>query len=63
MPQSINELWSLDFVSDSLANGRRINVLAVTDDFSHKCVSLAVDHGVGAEYVTRLLDQAARFRG
>ena len=61
--RTINEVWSLDFVSDSLASGRRIKVLAVTDDFSHECVSLAVDHGIGGEYVTRLLDQAARVRG
>ena len=60
---TINEVWSLDFVSDSLANGRRIKCLAVTDDFSHECVVLAADHGIGGEYVTRLLDQAARFRG
>ena len=58
-----NEVWSLDFVSDSLANGRRIKCLAVTDDFSHECVVLAADHGIGGQYVTRLLDDAALFRG
>ena len=61
--KTTNEVWSMDFVSDSLANGRRIKCLTVTDDFSHECVVLAVDYGIGGEYVTRLLDQAARFRG
>jgi len=56
---AINEVWSMDF----LAGGRRIKCLTVTDDFSHECVVLAVDHGIGGEYVTRLLDQAARFGG
>ena len=37
--------------------------LTVADDFSHECVDIAVDFGIGGEYVTRLLDQAARFRG
>jgi putative transposase len=60
---AINEVWSMDFVSDSLANGRRIKCLTITDDFSHECVDIAVDHGIGGEYVTRVLDQAARFRG
>lgn len=61
--ETINEVWSMDFVSDSLANGRRIKCLTITDDFSHECVDIAVDHGIGGEYVTRVLDQAARFRG
>jgi putative transposase len=61
--QRINEVWSMDFVSDSLANGRRIKCLTVADDFSHECVELAVDFGMGGEYVVRLLEQAAHFRG
>lgn len=61
--RAINEVWSMDFVSDSLASGRRIKCLTVTDDFSHECVDIAVDHGIGGEYVVRILDQVARFRG
>ncbi len=61
--QSVNEVWSMDFVSDSLANGRRIKCLTVADDFSHECVDIAVDFGISGQYVTRLLDQAATFRG
>ena len=59
----VNEVWSMDFVSDSLANGRRLKCLTVTDDFSHEAVDIAVDFGISGQYVTRLLDQAARFRG
>lgn len=61
--RAINEVWSMDFVSDSLASGRRIKCLTVTDDFSHECVDIAVDYGIGGEYVARVLDQVARFRG
>jgi putative transposase len=53
----------MDFVSDSLSNGRRIKCLTVADDFSHECVDIAVDFGISGQYVTRLLDQAALFRG
>lgn len=59
----INEVWSMDFVSDSLASGRRLKCLTVADDFSHEAVEIAVDYGIGGQYVTRLLDQAALFRG
>lgn len=53
----------MDFVSDALANGRRIKVLTIVDDFSKEAVDLAVDFGISGHYVTRVLDQAARFRG
>ena len=59
----VNEVWSMDFVSDSLANGRRLRCLTVADDFTHECVDIAVDYGISGQYVTRLLDQAAMFRG
>lgn len=59
----VNEVWSMDFVSDSLANGRRIKCLTVADDFSHECVDISVDYGISGQYVTRLLDRAATFRG
>ncbi len=61
--RAINEVWSMDFVSDSLSTGRRIKCLTVADDFSHECVSISVDWGISGQYVTRLLDQAAVFRG
>jgi putative transposase len=59
----VNDVWSMDFVSDSLSNGRRIKCLTVADDFSHECIDIAVDFGISGQYVTRLLDQAAIFRG
>jgi putative transposase len=59
----VNDVWSMDFVSDSLSNGRRIKCLTVADDFSHECIDIAVDFGISGQCVTRLLDQAAIFRG
>jgi putative transposase len=63
LAKAVNEVWSMDFVSDSLSNGRRLKYLTVADDFSHECVDIAVDFGIAGEYVTRLLDRAAVFRG
>ncbi len=53
----------MDFVSDSLSNGRRIKCLTVVDDFSKESLEIAVDYGISGQYVTRVLDQVARFRG
>ena len=59
----VNDTWSADFVMDALANGRRIKCLTVVDDFSRECVDIAVDYGIGGEYVTQVLDRVAQFRG
>ena len=57
----------MDFVSDAIARpgtiSRRIKCLTVTDDFKRECVDITADFGIGGHYVTRLLDQAAMFRG
>jgi transposase InsO family protein len=58
-----NAVWSMDFVSDALATARRLKCLTVADDFSHECVEITVDHGIGGAYAVRALDQAACFRG
>jgi putative transposase len=34
LARTVNEVWSMDFVSDSLTNGRRLKSLTVADDFS-----------------------------
>jgi putative transposase len=64
---AVNQTWSMDFVSDAVAKPgqvtRRIKCLTVADDFSHECVDISVDFGIGGGYVTRLLDRAAMFRG
>lgn len=36
VPGSINDTWSIDFMSDSLANGRRFRVLNVIDDYNRE---------------------------
>lgn len=58
-----NETWSMDFVMDTLANGRRIKCLTVVDDFTRECLDIAVDFGISGEYVSRVLDQIGQFRG
>lgn len=63
LPQRRNEVWSMDFVMDALSSGRRIKILTIVDDCTKEAIDLAVDFGISGHYVTRILDQAARFRG
>ena len=39
IPQGRNQRWSLDFVSDTLGQGRKFRMLTVVDDFSRECVA------------------------
>lgn len=63
LARTVNEVWSMDFVSDSLAGGRRLKYLTVADDFTHESVDIVVDFGISGQYVTRVLERAALFRG
>ena len=40
VPQWPNQRWSIDFVSDTIEDGRRFRVLGVVDDFTRECVAL-----------------------
>ena len=62
-PMQPNEVWSMDFVFDELANGRRVKTLTVVDDCSKEVVQIAVDTSIPALYVTRALDQVKAERG
>lgn len=42
MPDGVNQRWSMDFVSDQLASGRRFRVLNVVDDFSREVIGQLV---------------------
>ena len=63
LPQGPNQRWSLDFVSDALAHGRRFRILAMVDDFSRECLALVVDTSLSGLRVTRELDGIATLRG
>jgi putative transposase len=56
LPQGPNQRWSLDFVSDMLADGRRFRVLVVVDDFTRECLALIVDTSLSGIRVARELD-------
>jgi putative transposase len=63
LPQAPNQRWSLDFVSDALADGRRFRILAVVDDFSRECLTLVADTSLSGVRVARELDTVMARRG
>ena len=55
IPQSANQRWSVDFVQDTLVDGRRFRALVIVDDFTRECLGLAVDTSLSGVRVAREL--------
>jgi len=56
LPQGPYQRWSLDFVCDVLADGRRFRVFVVVDDFTRECLALVVDTSISGRRAARELD-------
>jgi putative transposase len=63
IPQGPNQRWSMDFVSDALADGRRFRILVVVDDFTRECLCLVADTSLSGRRVARELDAVIVSRG
>ena len=62
-PESANERWSMDFMSDSLATGRSFRTLNMLDEYSRECLAIEVDTSLTGARVARVLDQIVERRG
>lgn len=62
-PASINEVWSIDFMSDSLWDGRKFRVLNVIDDYNREMLAMEADFSLPALRVIRVLEFLLEFRG
>jgi putative transposase len=63
IPQGANQRWSIDFVQDTLVDGRRIRALAIVDDFTRECLGLAVDTSLSGVRAARELNAIIERRG
>lgn len=63
VPESINQCWSADFMSDALWCGRRFRTFNLLDDFNREAVAIEVDLNLSAQRVVRVLERAAAWRG
>ena len=55
--REVNHCWSMDFVADSLFNGRRIRALTVVDNFSRECLAIHVEQSIRGEHVVDIMEQ------
>ena len=61
--QGPNQRWSLDFLSDAFADGRRFRILAIVDDFTRECLALVPDTSLPGLRVVRELNTLIASRG
>ncbi len=62
VPMTINQIWSMDFMSDSLNTGRKIRTFNVIDDYNRECLSIEIDHSLPAQRVIQSLEQLIQWR-
>lgn len=63
LARTVNEVWGMDFVGDSLAGRPRLKYLTLADDFTYESVNIAADFCISGLYVTRVLIVPRCFAG
>lgn len=59
----INQVWSIDFMSDSLSCGRTIRTFNVIDDYNREGLVIDVDFSLPSERIIRSLERVIEWRG
>ena len=57
VPETINEVWSMDFMHDQLSDGRSFRLFNVLDDFNREGLAIEVDLSLPSARVIRALEQ------
>jgi putative transposase len=57
VPDGADQSWSMDFVSDTLLNGRRTRMLTIIDAWNRECPSIEVDFSLTGVRVARVLER------
>lgn len=59
----VNARWSLDFVHDQFAQGRRFRILNIVDDVTRECLAAIPDTSISGKRVARELTRLVGARG
>lgn len=62
-PEHVNHVWSYDFVMDQTADGRRLKLLCVVDEFTRECLAIEVERNLVAADVVNTLRYLFELRG
>jgi putative transposase len=62
-PDTINEVWSVDFMSDALWDGRKFRLLNIVDDYNREVLHIEADTSLPTVRLIRSLEYLKEFRG
>jgi putative transposase len=62
-PTSPNQMWSIDFMSDSLTDGRKFRLLNIMDDFNRESLAIEADTSLPTLRLIRVLNRLVEKRG
>lgn len=62
-PTCINQVWSMDFMSDRLSNGQALRSFNVLDDYNREGLAVELDLSMPARRVIQALDRVIEWRG
>lgn len=62
-PASVNDTWSIDFMSDTLWDGRRYRLLNIVDDYNREVIHIEADTSLPTTRLIRTLEYLREFRG
>ena len=63
VPEAVNAIWALDFMSDALYQGRRYRTLNIIDEGVREVLDIVIDTSIPGGRVVRTLEQLSRWRG
>jgi len=62
-PTRLNETWTMDFLHDALASGRKFRTLSIEDAYTREMLTIEVDTSLPALRVVRVLEKLRLDRG
>ena len=63
LPTRVNQMWTMDFTRDSLANGRKFRTLNLMDGYTREALWIEVDNSLPGLRVVQVLERVGQERG
>jgi putative transposase len=63
VPEAVNAIWAIDFMSDALYHGRRFRTFNFLDEGVREGLDIVIDTSIPSGRVVRTLEQISRWRG
>ncbi len=63
VPDRVNQVWSVDFMSDSLYVGKRFRTFNIIDDYNRESLAIEIDTSITGRRLIRIFERLREERG